>query len=109
MKPGERLLAKYAAGLIEERAGQSRYVGGHSGISIPIGSIGGHSIRYSVGGSRGHIERGAPVETQIDQGFFAITNQRLIFVGGKQTRESELKKLVSLNFPFSNQIGRAHV
>lgn len=104
MQPGENLLLQIPAGLIEERAGQSRYVGGHSGISVPIGSIGGHSIRYSVGSSRGHIERGAPVETEIDRGIFSITNKRLIFVGGKQTRDSEFKKIIGINHPYKNRV-----
>lgn len=104
LQSGERLLFQIPVGLIEERAGQSRYVGGHAGISIPIGSIGGHSIRYSVGSSRGHIERSAPVETEIDRGLLSVTNTRIIFVGSKQTREADFKKILGINYPFSNRI-----
>jgi hypothetical protein len=104
LQPGESLLLQIPAGLIEERAGQSRYVGGHSGISVPIGSIGGHSIRYSVGSSRGHIERGAPVETEIDRGIFSITNKRLIFAGNKETRDSEFKKIIGISHPYRNRV-----
>jgi hypothetical protein len=103
LRKDERFIAGFAAGLIEERAGQAHYVGGNQGFSIPVGSIGGRSIRYHVGSSRGHIERGAPVETTIDVGKFIITNQRIVFAGGKQTRECAFNKLVSIEQPFNNR------
>lgn len=104
LQSGEKLLFQIPVGLIEERAGQTRYVGGHSGISVPIGSIGGHSIRYSVGSSRGHIERSAPVETEVDRGLLSVTNTRVLFVGAKQTREADFKKIIGINHPYSNRI-----
>jgi hypothetical protein len=42
------------AALIETRAGQGHYQGVSGGVSIPIGSVGGHPVRYRVGASRGH-------------------------------------------------------
>ena len=51
--------------LIEERRGQGHYEGRSSGLSIPIGSIGGRSIRYRVGSSRGHYVQGVPTPTPI--------------------------------------------
>lgn len=104
LQAGEKLLFQIPVGLIEERAGQSRYVGGHAGISVPIGSIGGHSIRYSIGSSRGHIERSAPVETEVDRGLLSVTSKRIIFVGSKQTREADFKKIVGINHPYLNRI-----
>jgi hypothetical protein len=96
LKVGETLFGTMAGvSLIEERAGQGEFVGRSQGFSIPIGSLGGHSIRYHVSASRGHYVAAPPVPTAIDQGNLFITNQRVIFQGSRQTRECLFSKLAA--------------
>jgi hypothetical protein len=83
--------------LIESRSTRGHYQGGSQGISIPIGSIGGRSVRYRVGSSRGHYVQGASVPTAIDHGTVYITNKRVIFAGAKQTRECSFAKLIGFS------------
>jgi hypothetical protein len=95
LRRGEALFFKVAgAALIEERRGPGHYEGRSSGFSVPVGSIGGRSVRYRVGASRGHFVQGAPVPTAIDTGAVYITNQRVIFQGSRQTRECAFPKLI---------------
>jgi hypothetical protein len=83
--------------LIEDRKTQGHYVGRSSGFSIPVGSIGGRAVRYRVGASRGHYVQGASRPTAIDTGTVYITNKRVIFQGGKQTRECAFAKLIGFH------------
>jgi len=83
-------------GLVEDRVTGGHYVGGSRGISVPLGSIGGHTVRTYVGSSSGHYVKGVPTPTAIDTGTFYITNQRLVFVGAKKTIDMPLDKVVSL-------------
>jgi hypothetical protein len=101
---GEALFFKVTgAGLIEERAGQGHWEGHSSGVSVPIGSIGGHAVRYHVGATRGHYVQGSPVLTAIDYGTVYITNRRVIFSGSRQTRECAFAKLIG--FQHDDQVG----
>jgi hypothetical protein len=95
LKTGETVYGTVtSAGLIEERRGAGHYTGGSTGVSIPIGSIGGHAIRYHVGATRGHYVQAPPVPTAIDHGTVFITNQRVVFQGTRQTRECLFAKLI---------------
>ena len=95
LKPGEALFYKVTGtGLIEERKGKGHYQGGSTGVSIPIGTLHGRSVRYRVGVNRGHYVQGAPVQTAVDTGTTFITNQRVVFQGAKQTRECLFAKLI---------------
>jgi hypothetical protein len=85
------------ASLIEEREVGAHFVGGAQGVSIPIGSIGGRSVRYRVGGMRGHRVAGVETPTAIDIGVFFVTDQRLIFEGAKSSKECRLDKLISVH------------
>ena len=80
--------------LIEERAGAGHFEGHSQGVSIPVGSIGGRSVRYRVGATKGHYVAGAPSPTAIDRGTLFITNQRVVFAGARQTRECAFAKLI---------------
>ena len=87
LAPGEALFFKATgAGLIEERAGQGHWEGRSSGVSVPIGSIGGHVVRYHVGATHGHYVQASPALTTIDHGTVYITNRRVVFTGPRQTR-----------------------
>ncbi len=97
LKPGEAVFCQVAgAGLIEERRGPGRYQGSSHGVSIPVATIGGRSVRYRVGANKGHFVQGAPTPTAIDTGTVFVTNQRVIFQGGNQTRECAFAKLIGL-------------
>jgi len=98
LQNGETLIGSVQnASLIEEREVGAHFVGGSQGVSIPIGSIGGRSVRYRVGGMRGHRVAGVPTPTAIDVGEFFVTDQRLIFEGAKSSKECQLDKLISVH------------
>jgi hypothetical protein len=80
--------------LVEERRGAGHYEGHSAGVSVPIGTVHGRSVRYRVGANRGHFVQGAPTPTAIDHGMVFITNKRVIFQGSKQTRECAFAKLI---------------
>jgi hypothetical protein len=81
-------------GLIEERPTAGHYSGRSAGISIPAGTIGGRTLRYHVGASRGHYAQGSPVPTAVDHGAVHLTNLRVIFAGARQTRECAFARLI---------------
>jgi hypothetical protein len=92
---GEAVFYKVTgASLVEERRGQGHYQGRSAGVSIPVGSIAGRSVRYRVGASRGHFVQGAPSPAAIDTGTVFITGKRVIFQGARQTRECAFAKLI---------------
>ena len=96
LKKGEALYSKLdGSSLIEDRAGTGEWKGRSQGVSIPVGSLGGRSVRYRVGASKGHYVQGTPVATAIDTGTIFITNRRVIFRGHKQNRECVFDKLIS--------------
>ena len=98
LKSGEALFYKVTGcALVEERRGQGHYQGHSTGVSIPIGSLGGRSVRYRVGANRGHFVAGSPVPTAIDTGTMFITNQRVVFAGVKQTRECLFAKTIGIS------------
>jgi hypothetical protein len=95
LKPGEAVFGAVSnVALVEDRRGAGEWKGRSQGFSIPIASVGGRSIRYRVGSSRGHFQQGAPTPTAIDVGTVFITNRRMVFQGGRQTRECLYDKLV---------------
>ena len=80
--------------LVEDRRGPGHYAGGSQGLSIPVGSLGGRTIRYRVGASRGHYVQGTPTPTAIDTGTTVVTDQRVVFRGDHQTRECPFARLL---------------
>ncbi len=77
--------------LIEERVIKSNYVGGSRGVSFKIAK----GVRYRVGQNRGHIqsERGM---VPVSEGYFIVTNQRIVFSGDKKTVATPFNKLIDL-------------
>jgi hypothetical protein len=95
LSAGETLFLKATnTALVEDRRGQGHYEGHSAGVSVPIGSIAGRSVRYRVGANKGHYVQGAPTPTAIDIGSVFVTNKRVIFQGAKQTRECAFAKLI---------------
>jgi hypothetical protein len=108
LKPGELVFVKAINGhLIEPRRGRGHWEGGSSGFSVPVGSIGGHSIRYRTGATRGTYVQGEQVDTAIDVGSVYITNKRVIFEGARQTRECLFEKLLGIQF--DSESGRTNI
>lgn len=83
-------------GLVEERSGTGHWQGTSRGVSIPIARLGGRSVRYRVGSSRGHYVKAAPVATAVDHGTMTITSQRLVYQGTKKTSECAFTKLLGI-------------
>jgi Protein of unknown function (DUF2510) len=91
LKRGEALFCQVTnTALVEERKGPGHYSGRSSGVSVPIGL----GMRYRVGANRGHYVQGTASPTAIDSGTTYVTNQRVVFQGGKQTRECTFAKLI---------------
>ena len=98
LAPGEAVFYKVTgASLIEDRKTQGHHQGSSRGVSVPVGSIGGRAVRYRVGASHGHYVQGASKPTAIDIGTAYITNKRVVFQGGKQTRECTFAKLLGFH------------
>jgi hypothetical protein len=95
LKRGEALFATVTGcSLVEDRRGAGHWEGRSSGFSIPVGSLGGRSIRYRTGRTRGHYVQGTPAAAAIDVGTMFVTNQRILFQGTRQTRECRFDKLI---------------
>jgi hypothetical protein len=95
LKAGETVFASVdGAALVEDRRGAGQWTGRSQGVSFPIGSLGGRSIRYRVGRTKGHYVQAAPIPTAIDRGTLVVTNMRVVFQGAKQTRECLFGKLI---------------
>lgn len=84
------------AQLIEQRAGKATYTSGSGGVSIPIGSIGGRSVRYRIGATKGHISHADPEDKVVDSGKVVVLTSGVNFIGSNQTRVSDFKKMVDL-------------
>ena len=92
-KPGEHTLWS-ATGIFHETGRTpSQYVGGSSGVSIPVGA----GIRFRVGAMRGQVVPGEELQVDKDQGVVMLTNERLIFSGPNHTREWDFDKLLMLS------------
>ncbi len=96
LKAGEMVIGFIDhASLVEQVRTGPHYVGGNSGVSIPIGSLDGRSIRWHVGASKGHVVQAPPHAEATDKGQLIITSQRILFVGTRKTVECLFAKLVS--------------
>jgi hypothetical protein len=90
LKKGETCHLSIPAALFEERVIRREYVGGSQGLSIPIIK----GVRYTVGRQRGHIQSHSSI-VPVSQGYFIITNKRLVFSGSKSV-SSDLSKLLDM-------------
>ena len=82
------------AHLVEPRRQPGHYTGGSSGVSVPVG----FGIRTRVGSSHGSYTPGADIQSPVDLGRAAITDQRIVFVGSRSTREWAFSKLLAVNY-----------
>lgn len=97
LKSGEIGVAEVAnVGFIEEQRGAGQWQGMNQGVSFPIGKVAGRTVRYRVGGTRGHFKQGTPVPTAVDTGTMTITNQRIVYQGDQRTAECSFSKLLGI-------------
>ena len=85
---GETVLFTTTSVLSEDRT-KTKYVGGSSGFSVPMG----HGFRFRVGSYQGQAIRTEHL-TQIDRGNLIITTQRIIFTGSKSTVTLQVAKVL---------------
>jgi hypothetical protein len=67
--------------------------GGSRGVSIPIGG----GVRYRAGATRGHMVTIGTHWATADSGMLTVTDQRVVYHGGRKTLEFPYKKLATLN------------
>ena len=92
-KSGEHTLWS-ATGIFHETGRTaSTYVGGSSGVSIPVGG----GIRFRVGAMKGQVIPGEELQVDKDQGVVMLTTERLIFTGPIKTQEWNFDKLLQLS------------
>ena len=92
-KAGEHTLWS-ATGIFHETGRTaSQYVGGSTGVSVPIGG----GIRFRVGAMKGQVVPGIELQVDKDQGVVMLTTERLIFTGPNHTREWNFDKLLQLS------------
>jgi len=91
LKPGEVVHASFNAELLKQTV-QREFVGGSTGISIPLG----HGVRLRTGAMRGHsVEVGTQMTVQ-DAGVLVVTSLRTVFIGHQRSLEFDYHKLVGL-------------
>ena len=93
LKPGERLVyIMSGGGLFEPRREGGHWTGRSAGFSVPVTD----GIRFRVGKSAGTYVQGQEKATIIDTGGISFTTQRVVFQGGKYTREWQFSKLIGI-------------
>ena len=92
-KPGEIALWTGRAVFHETGRTPTRYVGGSSGVSIPLGG----GVRFRVGAMQGTAVPGEAFQMDKDQGVVMLTTERLVFAGPVQTQEWNFDKLLMLS------------
>ncbi len=70
--------------------------GSSRGVSVPVGSFGGRSVRFRVGQTHGHFVQGESHPSAIDSGTLTVTTQRITYQGTSHTVEHLLDKLMSV-------------
>jgi hypothetical protein len=92
-KPGEIALWSGHAVFHETGRTPTRFVGGSSGVSIPIGG----GIRFRVGAMQGTAVPGEAFQMDKDEGVVMLTTERLVFAGPIQTQEWNFDKLLMIS------------
>lgn len=97
LRAGEAIFLEVGgAALVDDRQGPGQWSGQSAGLSVPLADLGGSPIRLNTGGTRGTYTPGVPVPTVVDVGTVWITNQRVVFQGGRQVRECLFAKLIGV-------------
>ncbi len=91
-KPGENTLWTSTGVFHEVGRTPTKYVGGSSGLSIPVVA----GIRYRVGAMHGTAVPGIELQMDKDEGVVMLTTHRLIFTGAIKTQEWDFDKILNL-------------
>lgn len=105
LKAGELPIWCTAAALIEPRVQQGHFVGKSTGVSLHVAK----GVNYRVGGMRGRYVPGPEVQTPVDQGQVFVTSQRVVFEGGRTTREWLFAKLLGADASSDDHAVLLHV
>lgn len=89
LKKDESAHLSLPATLVEERVISRQYVGSSRGISVPIVK----GIRFNVGQQRGQYLSTSGI-VPVSEGYFVITNKRLVFSGNRKSVASDFAKLL---------------
>lgn len=101
LKKGEHLVGTVQpAGLVEVLRARGHVIGASSGVSVRVAK----GVRLRAGAARGHYVPGDEQETQIDTGSAAVTNQRIVFSGSRQTREWKFENLTGRQLTGNRQM-----
>jgi hypothetical protein len=92
LKNGEHALSEVPAELLEEVTDR-QFQGGSHGVSVPLG----HGVRYRTGAVRGHMVTIGTHWATADTGKLTVTDQRIVYHGGRKTLEFLFTKLATLN------------
>lgn len=106
LKAGERRF--YTLGgsaLVEPRRGPSHRVGGYAGPSFRVAK----GIYLHAGGYSGKTIPGEVVPTVIDTGTAVVTDQRVVFLGAKVTREFDWSKMLAFEHDPATRSTAFHV
>ena len=93
------------AQLIEPRRGPSHRVGAYAGPSFKVAK----GIYLHAGGYAGKTIPGAVTPTVIDTGTAVVTDQRVVFLGAKITREFAWAKMLSYDHDAKTRSTTFHV
>jgi hypothetical protein len=92
LKNGENALLEVSAELLKEVTDR-QFQGGSQGVSVPVG----HGVRYRTGAVRGHMVTIGTHWASADAGRLTVTDQRVVYHGGRKTLEFLFTKLATLN------------
>jgi hypothetical protein len=96
LKKNELCHLSLPATLLEERVISRHYVGGSRGVGIRIMK----GVTYRVGQQQGQMQSQTGM-VEISDGYFIVTNQRLVFSGNRKSVSTPFNKLLDLHI-FSN-------
>jgi hypothetical protein len=92
LKKDETSLLEVEAQLLRE-VKDREFRGGSRGVSVPLG----HGVRYRTGAVRGHMVTIGTHWEAADAGALTVTDQRVVYHGGRKTLEFLFTKLSTLN------------
>lgn len=92
LKKDERALLDAQVSLLKEVTDRE-FRGGSRGVSVPLG----HGVRYRAGAMRGHMVTIGTHWATADTGVLTVTDQRVVYHGGRKTLEFAFGKLATLN------------
>jgi hypothetical protein len=92
LKTDETALLEVAVELLNEVTDR-QFQGGSQGVSVPLG----HGVRYRTGAVRGHAVTIGTHWATADTGLLTVTDQRIVYHGGRKTLEFLFTRLASLH------------